>query len=623
VTAVLRSALFLVLWTYFCGDALAQRAAPSSLPPGSDVQGQLKRGEPIGKGLSRASQRLVIPAEAISQLIDEDQRAIHVPIEIHHAVILGALELQYVKFERDVSLTDVEFSKRVDFSFAVFDRLVMFGGSSFGGTVAFTGAVMNRGVDLNDTHLMDVDLRNAQVNGDLDFLHSAPRGEFRLDSAVIRGGAAFSGTTFSGPAVFYATKVKGPADFRGCDFGETRFDHADFGGDVFFRAVDETVSNSDIRTKFEKKLVFSDVHVTGESQFQDAVFLNGANFEHLRADGVVFFNGASFKGSAQFASASFGSEAQFDGTTFEMDENEDKIDFDNVRFQGLSSFDDSKIYIPITFTATDFEQPVTFDRVKFFQQADFTTARSHATLSFFDTTFFKGLVLYGASFPVISFTKEPMDRSADSQFKEKVDLRNFSYQSLTVAWRDLLDKNTDTDRQPYAQLEKVLRSEGHDDMADEVYLTRREAERNRLSFANAPVTWTLNWAYYLVAGYGVRPLQLVVFCAILLSLGTILFSIPGAVVPKDAKLELPPSPELWQRLAIALQYFLPAVDIPGGSDWIPQRKTIPIKVTRFKKEFNLTFNPSIWTTIVLRIPGLILVPLLLGVTTGLIRTISP
>jgi hypothetical protein len=59
-------------------------------------------------------------------------------------------------------------------------------------------------------------------------------------------------------------------------------------------------------------------------------------------------------------------------------------------------------------------------------------------------------------------------------------LRGFTYVRIVGDWKELFGRLRHKDLQPYAQLEKVFRSFGGERDADEVYLARRDAERNNL-----------------------------------------------------------------------------------------------------------------------------------------------
>src|SRR5881394_3962448 len=89
------------------------------------------------------------------------------------------------------------------------------------------------------------------------------------------------------------------------------------------------------------------------------------------------------------------------------------------------------------------------------------------------------------------------------------------------------------DRQPYTQLEKVLRAMGQGHAADKVYLMRQHRERGVIRMRGELGTWAFSILYWALGNYGVRPLRLIVFAAALLWAGTMIFHSPGAVSAKD------------------------------------------------------------------------------------------
>ena len=560
---------------------------------------------------AQRAERMRIPPEAIEQMMDKG------PIQINRAIVTGPLQLRYKEFKYEVSFTDVQFPHPVDFSFSTFERPVTFAGSAFDSSITCQGCVVSRGISFDRAKVNAADLQDLQV-GQLRFGGASVR-SLRFDNAVVIGNATFADTQFTGSAVFFKTQFMGFADFTGCQFegGETRFEYASFANNLLFNP---DVEASPVR--FHHKALFTDIRVGGDAQFEQVVFEEGANFQRAQFEGVAFFNNARFRGDTRFPSANFGSEAQFRSVTFDAAAETDFVDFDNARFMGLTAFDGSRFKLPLTFVSSAFEQGITFDKSDFGKEVSFTAAGSQAPVSFKGTHFREKVAFYGTSFPVVTFTDEAMEGSPDPQFGGPVDLRNFRYDTMTVAWRDLLSQ-TSYDRQPYAQMEKALRTVGHDEMADEVYLARRIEEGKRLS--GDPIRWVLDRLFYLAAGYGVRPLRLLTLCGVLLALGTLMFSRPGTVTLKESK-TTPPGPQtlsLPKAFGVAFQYFLPGIDLPGASDWVPEAKPVFMKVCAFKREFGFALNPAFWTTLLLRIPGLIIVPLFLGITTGLLRTFSP
>jgi hypothetical protein len=213
--------------------------------------------------------------------------------------------------------------------------------------------------------------------------------------------------------------------------------------------------------------------------------------------------------------------------------------------------------------------------------------------------------------------------TGQEQFRGHIDLRGFTYERIGVAWRDLLQNFDPYDRQPYTQLEAVMRAAGEDRTAEDVYFARRRREHHRL-YLKLRQTWfvsrefprylfdTIQWGLF---HYGVRPYRLLVFTFLVLALGVTIFNCPHAVMNQDKDLRAgdPQSLSITQAVGVSLRQFLP-VEIPSGSQWIPTGNPIPL-FAQFGIPFSAyaTFHRAI---------GWVLVPLGVAALTGLLRRSS-
>ena len=186
----------------------------------------------------------------------------------------------------------------------------------------------------------------------------------------------------------------------------------------------------------------------------------------------------------------------------------------------------------------------------------------------------------------------PSDRKVNepslaTKFLAGVDLRGFRYDRIGVVWRDLLSRLTPYDRQPYAQLEKVLRSTGQDEDGDKVYYECRRIEGNRLKPWNS-FGWYWDRPFRYLAGYGTRIMPLVATLLFLvLFLGPLVFSRQGAVTekleaqapaansqPKAAKPTKQPEKLVWfDAFGLGLRLFI-GLDVPSGSKWVPSENPL-------------------------------------------------
>lgn len=179
-----------------------------------------------------------------------------------------------------------------------------------------------------------------------------------------------------------------------------------------------------------------------------------------------------------------------------------------------------------------------------------------------------------ARFRAVQFSPTGLVGTAQ-QFWASVDLRGCTYDRIEVGRESLLGRLPSAsgprqyDRQPYMQLEKVLRASGSDEEADAVYLERRRVERRRKKGLRkvGDVLW------WWLANYGIRPYRLLVFAALLLIAGTLVFHRPGAVEPKaptpagaqhSSNGEAPECPavlSIGESARFSIRWFLP-VELP-------------------------------------------------------------
>jgi hypothetical protein len=130
-------------------------------------------------------------------------------------------------------------------------------------------------------------------------------------------------------------------------------------------------------------------------------------------------------------------------------------------------------------------------------------------------------------------------KSAYFDEMSKVDLLGCAYDRLEIdGWRKLMDRQSEFNPRPWSHLEKVLRASGHKAEADDVYFNRRKQERKLLPW-NRWVRRLADILEWVFTGYGVRNGRVVLSILALLLLGTVVFQLPGAVVPASEHLAVP------------------------------------------------------------------------------------
>ncbi|MFA6546015.1 MAG: hypothetical protein WCS99_16465, partial [Limisphaerales bacterium] len=119
--------------------------------------------------------------------------------------------------------------------------------------------------------------------------------------------------------------------------------------------------------------------------------------------------------------------------------------------------------------------------------------------------------------------------------------------------------------------------------------------------------------------YGIRPYRLLVFAAVLVWLGALVFQLPGAVVRKDKPAgESQSASRLsrWDALALSMCYFLP-VEFPLEEQWLAGTTSLQVHIPLIKKPVRL--RPAAIANFVLRTSGWIIVPLTLAAVTGMLK----
>ena len=148
--------------------------------------------------------------------------------------------------------------------------------------------------------------------------------------------------------------------------------------------------------------------------------------------------------------------------------------------------------------------------------------------------------------------------------------------------------------QPYMELEKFFRAHGDSQKADEVYIDMRRRQRQKLAWMNRPWDWVLD----KTLGYGRQTWRTGFFAIFLIIVGAVLFA-PNRMKWKDPK----QPPGRYNRFWYSLDQLAPVIDLEASKNWSP------------KEDNGWTRNYALFQ----RIAGWILVPLILGAITGIVK----
>ena len=359
------------------------------------------------------------------------------------------------------------------------------------------------------------------------------------------------------------------------------------------------------KTTITDKVDWSYANFKGRVTLTEDTFEKEAVFQGDLFGKSVNLDNAIFKQQASFIAAQIGQDASFQGTSFEKQAMFFNLrigngaNFDKAVFKDWMSFDGAWIEGVAFFKEVNFEGAAYFIGTRIGKGAFFSGANFASRVSFQDASFER--ISLGP--PEVKFRQtEPIDLRGSTY--NRIDDPNFFWTRLSSLRNSLLDWRF------FHMLETTFREIGEEDLAKEVYYTRRYWEAHRVTFEEHPIAWIGDRLLWLLTGYGVQLWRLFVFIALVLALGTVIFHMKGAVeTKKGARLADEPDPRSlpWSdAFWMSLRLFLP-VEIPAMADWQPSAKTIGgIRCTS-------------WAS-VMKVVGWILVPLgVAGLTGFLIR----
>jgi uncharacterized protein YjbI with pentapeptide repeats len=456
-------------------------------------------------------------------------------------------------------------------------------------------AVIQGRLDLQDSSFeQEFDLAGCIVKDYADFSHTTFRRDFFASDAVFISGVSFQSATFEHKAIFQRTHFKGdPIIFADAHFlAEFNAEAAEFGSKggataVFTHARFDTTAdfamsifniNAHFITthflgqgyfpgvRFERSADFSRAHFFDVATFGagapanfNSIFKGQAFFNETQFDSFVVFNGVSFPGDVYFASAKLNSRVEFRGTTF------DKAEFISTHFDGDAYFENAVFLGP----------------------SSFRNATFHAV--YFSIT----------------------EHNGEPQFRSDIDLLGCTYDRIQINWRSVLrypngqSRIHPYDRQPYIELEGVLRKAGFEADANEVYAESRRVENGK------GLRRFRNGVYWLFANYGIDLWHEVYGSLVSLLIGMLVFLRPKAVVSAEGEPRIGTQIQWWNALSLATHQFLPFT-LPVKPRWDLTRHVL----YRWRKWPLLT---AATYANFLRIVGWILIPLAAAQVTGVLR----
>lgn len=494
------------------------------------------------------------------------------------AVFTDATIFTGVKFDLDAFFEQVKFTatnRPVSFSSAVFAAESAFDGAQFSGDANFVRAQFGSAATFTKTA----------------FLHP----ELTVQFNSIKAGKTlnFTGARFAGPLDFVAAEAVGPVQFAGVVFG----------GDALFNAM-----------AVERHAVFGPIGTNSPTQFKKtadfiATRIGGQlDLAAARFEGEALFRGASLQrglilswrpgGTGEVHAAEFRARADFRNV-----QAGERVQMAGVTFHDHAAFDSTKWDVPMAFEEVRFRKGASITRAAFPQGADFSNTRFDGLLDLTDSTF------------------RTLRLTAQARWSDgPIELRGSTYEEFSGDVDALLEAFSRADRPVLTRLERSLRQVGRDDEADAVYLQNQHRERLRNWDEHHYGEWFFRSLYGALGNYGVRPYRLLVFSAVLVWLGALVFQLPGAVRRKDLATGATSDGARVTRfdaVALSICYFLP-VEFPLEEEWVAATAPLTFRFPLVNKTIRL--RPAAIANFVLRLSGWIVVPLALAAVTGLLKT---
>jgi uncharacterized protein YjbI with pentapeptide repeats len=550
------------------------------------------------------------------------------------------------KFSGATTFVKAEFRSSADFDYAEFHAVAAFDGSiftkyasfdnvqflsdvAFGGAPGIKGAnaqFLNRATFRATRVVGEADMRGVSFIGDADFTLFRVTGELSFNGASFANSATFTGleaesdvdftgVLFKGPFIYGRTHTKGILSFEGKGDGRTAsfqnqatFDYStidrgiEISNVVFLRTASFGLAKiggffllQDCRFKQDLFLggsqiigaaSFRGIVVEGKATFRSSHFYEKVSFQSSdKTSTLDFFDDADFSDAifdkhVIWKDAKFHKSAEFSGTQFGS-----QLEIQSTSFEGKSNFSGSEFAGPAYFGKNESETKasvVQFSDVMF----DYSQFRKDAH---FESSVFRGkLGLRGVQFKSVLFASNGRVLGQE-QFSGPIDLKGTAYDRIETNWGQLLKLRDGKERiqpydpQIYENLEHVLRAQGLDSQAEDVYTFRREVEQAKLPWTS----WLgyFIWGKLLRYGTGYRAWAI---SFILILLGAIFFLFFAS---RDEKRSLPTS------LNRSLRQFLP-LDLPGSKWEVEKLGVAPVTAAAILRIFGWFLIPILVLTVI-------------------------
>jgi len=422
-----------------------------------------------------------------------------------------------------------------------------------------------------------IDLTNAQIPYEVLLQHCQFSGSVNFRQASFAASATFSTSTFNGSAEFGRIKVGDSA--------------------IFYKTV------------FEGPVVFAGASITGELVAEGAQFNNKERlmFTVMTVGGRADFNKAVFEGPVNFYMTTIAS--NFEANEAQFENKEQGAHFISMKVGGDAVFDGACFEGPADFIGTDISVNFAVKKARFRGRTNFQSMKVAGIGVFDDASFERTMDVRFADFGSLSLANVSLPKVVDglSQLHYKYISAGSGADSHEALFQ--LARSLPYNGSWYSKLEDFLLREGYRAEADKAFIEGKRREREQWKPKLKDSGWQHlcdgRWFLWLgsltldrLVGYGRRPWQAAIPCAVLIALGCVLFS-TNKMEPRNPK----EARRVYNRFWYSLGLFLPFVDLKADKVWKPKK--------------DQTFLRNYMRVHALL--GWILIPLVLAALTGLIK----
>ena len=221
-------------------------------------------------------------------------------------------------FTGDANFNGATFTGEISFDSATFENLASFDSTTFENLASFDNTTFENWASFDNTTFENLTFFNNTTFESWTFFDGATfTDEANFNEATFENWANFNEATFENWASFKSSTFTNWANFNEATFtDEANFNEATFENWASFKSSTFTNWANFNGATFKGEASFDRATFTGHTNFDSTTFTNWASFDSTTFTGEASFDRATFEGDASFNGATFEGEASFDNTMF-------------------------------------------------------------------------------------------------------------------------------------------------------------------------------------------------------------------------------------------------------------------------------------------------------------------